>query len=116
MIYGNVKIGKNVGIGHNTVIHAYESIIIKDDAKIAPYCFIVDSNHQIDGVKNCVGVPQTKPITIGKGVWIGTHSVILMGVEIGDGSVIGAGSVLTKNVPEKEIWAGNPARFIKKIQ
>lgn len=61
-----------------------------------------------------VDVP-TKPIIIGKRVFIGGHSVILKGVTIGDESVIGAGSVVTKDIPSREIWAGNPAKFIKKV-
>jgi acetyltransferase-like isoleucine patch superfamily enzyme len=54
-------------------------------------------------------------VTIGRNAFIGAGSFILKGVEIGDNAVIGAGSVVTKSVPANEIWAGNPARFIKKI-
>lgn len=55
------------------------------------------------------------PVNIGKRVFIGGHSIILKGVTIGDEAVIGAGSVVTKDVPAGEIWAGNPAKFIKKV-
>ena len=58
---------------------------------------------------------KTSPVIIGKRVFIGGHTIILKGVSIGDEAVIGAGSVVTKNVPSREIWAGNPARFIKKM-
>lgn len=61
-----------------------------------------------------VDVP-TSPIIIGKRVFIGGHSIILKGVTIGDDSVIGAGSVVTKNIPSGEVWAGNPAKFLKKV-
>ena len=53
------------------------------------------------------------PITIGNNVWIGMNSVILPGVDIGHGVVIGSGSIVTKTIPDYEIWAGNPARRIK---
>ena len=53
---------------------------------------------------------------IGKRVFVGGHSIILKGVTIGDDAVIGAGSVVAKNVPVGEIWAGNPARFIRKVK
>ena len=74
--------------------------------------------HSTDPFKRLHGntdVPS-KPVHIGKRVFIGGHSIILKGVTIGDEAVIGAGSVVTKDVPAGEIWAGNPARFIKKIQ
>ncbi|MFZ4105144.1 acyltransferase [Flavobacterium sp.] len=58
---------------------------------------------------------NSAPIEIGDDVFIGANSIILKGVKIGDRSVIGAGSVVTKNVPENQIWAGNPAKFIKNI-
>lgn len=58
----------------------------------------------------------SKPIHIGERVFIGGHSIILKGVTIGDEAVIGACSVVTRDVPAREIWAGNPAKFIKKIQ
>ena len=57
----------------------------------------------------------TKPVEIKDGVFVGAHSIILKGVTIGEGSIIGAGSVVTKSIPAGEVWAGNPAKFIRKI-
>lgn len=58
---------------------------------------------------------KSKPVVIKRGAWIGGGSIILKGVVIGEYSVIGAGSVVTRSVPAGEIWAGNPARFIRKL-
>lgn len=57
----------------------------------------------------------TKPVTIGKGVWIASGAIILPGVSVGDNSVIGAGSVVTKDVPPNQLWVGNPASFKKEL-
>lgn len=56
---------------------------------------------------------NSSPIIIKNGAWIGAHSIILKGVTIGERSVVGAGSVVTKSIPDDQLWAGNPARFIK---
>lgn len=66
---------------------------------------------------NCMDIEHipVKEVVVGKRVFIGSNVLILKGVHIGDESVIGAGSVVTKNVPQGEIWAGNPAKFIKKL-
>ena len=58
---------------------------------------------------------KAKPVIIKDGAFIGTDCIILKGVTIGEKSVIGAGSVVTKSVPDGEIWAGNPAKFIRKV-
>ena len=58
---------------------------------------------------------QCAPVVIGGNVFIGARCIILKGVTIGENSIIGAGSVVTKSIPANEIWAGNPAKFIRKI-
>ena len=107
-------IGREVYIGRNTNIGAYAPVAIGAWTMIAPYCYINSSNHGM-----ARGVPMrnqklaTAPIVIGEDVWIGTHVVVLAGVTIGDGAIIGAGSVVTKDVPACQIWAGVPARYLK---
>lgn len=112
-----VTIGNNVGISNSTII-CHNEIIIKDDVKIGADTEIYDTDfHSInyeDRKHLETDVPVSKPILIEEGAFIGAHSIILKGVTIGKHSIIGAGSVVTKNVPDNEIWAGNPARFIRK--
>jgi acetyltransferase-like isoleucine patch superfamily enzyme len=115
---GQIKIGNNVGISNSSLI-AMSSIEIEDDVRIGGSCKIYDNDfHSIDYTHRLEN-PDTDikyaSILIKKGAFIGADSLILKGVTIGEKSVIGAGSVVTKNIPNGEIWAGNPARFIKKI-
>lgn len=117
-----LKIGKNVSIGSNVRIEV--DGVIGDAVMIANSTGIVGRNDHEIGV---VGVPVTEgkwvgkfpnelsvPIKIGSDVWIGYGSTILSGVEIGDSSVIGAGSVVVNNIPSNSIAVGNPARVVGK--
>lgn len=112
-----IIIGKNTRI-HGTCIHAYSSIEIGENCLIAANTQIFDgSGHDLalenpDNRINTYG--SSKPIKIGNSVWIGANSIILPGVNIGYGSVVAAGSVVTKNIPEKCLVGGNPAKIIKK--
>lgn len=109
-----IVIGENTTIGNFTFIYASEEIIIGDNCMIAPFVYIVDSKHGIDIGSNMNSQSnKTKPIKIGMDVWIGANSVILPGVQIGDGAVIGSGSIVTKSIKPYTIVGGNPAKFIK---
>lgn len=113
-----IMIGNNVGIS-NSAFHAYTSISIGDNTIVGGGCRIWDSDfHSIDPNIRVFGDDdevKMAPIAIGKNVFIGGGAFILKGVKIGDNSIIAAGSVVTKNVPDNEIWGGNPANFIKNI-
>ncbi len=115
---GRIVIGNHVGIS-NCAMTAKEEIIIEDYVLIGSNCMITDTDfHSLDFDERMIddgtGV-LIKPVKIGKNAFIGARSIILKGVNIGKNSIVGAGSVVTKDIPENEIWAGNPARFIKKI-
>lgn len=115
---GNLIIGNNVGIS-NSALYCEMQIQIDDDVLIGNSCKIYDSNfHSLvyEQRMNHKEVDITrKPVAIRKGAFIGAHTIVLKGVTIGENSIIGAGSVVTKNVPNREIWAGNPAKFVRKI-
>ncbi len=102
----------------NTTIFASTHIEIGEQTCIGGGVKIYDTDFhstQIDKRLNGNKDVPCKAVLIGKCVFIGGHSIILKGVSIGDYAVIGAGSVVTKDVPSGEIWAGNPAKFIKKV-
>lgn len=109
--FHEVKIGKNVIVMNGCLMMAAGGITIGDETQIAANVQLISNNHDLED-RNVI---TCKPVNIGKRVWIGAGATILPGVTIGDNSVVGAGSVVTKDVPSDTIVAGNPARFIKKI-
>ena len=110
-----LEIGNNVSIGRSTMIAIKDHLIIGNDTEISPFVFICDQSHGIEPGKLITNQKsQIEKVIIGNDVWIGTGAVILKGVRIGNGSVIGANSVVNKDIPENEIWAGNPVKYIKK--
>ena len=110
----NIKIGKNVFINACCRFQDQGGIEIGDGSLIGHNTTIATLNHDFNPDKRANLHPS--PVKIGKNVWIGSDSTILPGVEIGDGAVIGAGSIVTKNVPANSIAIGSPARVIKQIE
>ncbi|MEL6918955.1 MAG: acyltransferase [Bacteroidota bacterium] len=114
----SLEIGDFTGIS-NTAIVCRNHIKIGDYVRIGGGTKIYDTDfHSLDYLQRCdktKDIPVSKPVVIKDYAFIGAHSIILKGVTIGTKSIIGASSVVTKSVPDGEIWAGNPARFIKKI-
>lgn len=112
-------IGENVGISQTAII-CHHKITIGNDVKIGGGVCIYDTDfHSLDPnirkSKDDIKHKVKKPVAIGDNVFIGAQSLILKGVTIGENSIIGAGSVVAKSIPANQIWAGNPARFIKEI-
>lgn len=113
---GKIRIGNNCGLS-NVTIFANELITIGNHVTIGGSAKIYDSDfHWLDQQRrlNEKG-GATKPVEIKDGVFVGAHAIILKGVTVGEGAIIGAGSVVTKSIPAGEIWAGNPAKFIRKV-
>lgn len=110
-----IIIGNNVFIGANCEFNISEHINIGNDVLIASGCKFIDHDHgmAMDTPMN-IQRPVIYPIHIEDDVWIGVNAIILKGVRIGQGAVVAAGSVVTKNVNSFEVVAGNPAIAIKK--
>lgn len=112
-------IGNNVGISQTALI-CTKKITIEDYVKIGGGVCIYDTdfhslNPDIRKSTEDLKHRKQKEVLIKENAFIGAHSIILKGVTIGKNSIVGAGSVVTKSIPDNEIWAGNPAKFIKKI-
>lgn len=121
IVYDNAKIciGNNVGISQSALI-AHANIIIGNNVKIGGGTCVYTSdfhslNAEIRRTSADYKLKKIASVTIKDDVFIGAKCIILKGVTIGARSIIGAGSVVTKDIPEDEIWAGNPAKCIKRM-
>ncbi|MDG5471370.1 DapH/DapD/GlmU-related protein [Jeotgalibacillus sp. ET6] len=110
----NISLGNNSGIGIDAELSS--DIYIGSNVMMGPECRIYTQNHSFQN-KNIPmymqGFSTVKPVHIDDDVWIGSRVIILPGVKVGKGSIIGAGSVVTKDVPEYSVVAGNPAKVVK---
>ena len=114
--YGyNIEIGENFYSNHNLIILDVGRVKIGDNVQVAPNVSIYTAGHPVHPETRNTGYEYGIDITIGDNVWIGGSVSILPGVTIGDNAVIGAGSVVTKDIPANVIAAGNPCRVIREI-
>ncbi|MEI2463281.1 acyltransferase [Niallia taxi] len=104
-----ITIGKNTFINYNCFFEGTSNIIIGENCAIAMNVTFCNSNHDIKDPVRRAGKVESKPIIVENGVWIGANSVILPGVKIGEGCVIAAGSIVTKDCEPHAIYAGAPA-------
>ena len=111
---GSISLGNYILISPGTSIRSAERIDIGDSTMIASDVVITDSDwHGIYDRTDYVATP--KPVKIHKNVWIGERSIILKGTQIGENSIIGAGSVVHGDIPPNSVYAGNPAKEVKKL-
>lgn len=111
----NVHFGKGVIVNFNCSFVDDADIFIGDNTMIGPQVSIITAQHPISPKLRENNLQYNKPVHIGKNVWIGAGALILPGVTIGDNSVVGAGSVVTRDVEENCIVVGSPARVLRKI-
>lgn len=114
--YGyNIEFDGFVYVNHNCVFLDCAKIKIGADTFIGPNCGFYTAIHPINYEQRISGLESAKPITIGKGVWFGGGVTVLPGVTVGDRAVIGAGSVVVKDIPPNVVAVGNPCKVIRQI-
>jgi maltose O-acetyltransferase len=112
-ISGRIEIGNHTFINYGSSIAARASVRIGHYCHLGHYTFVMDNDQH--GVVRRMELPQSYPVVIEDHVWIGSKAVILAGVRIGSHAVIGAGSIVTKDIPPRCVAAGNPARVLRHL-
>lgn len=111
----NITIGNNVFINFGCIIFDCGEVTIGDNTMFGPRAGIYTTNHALNAEERIKNICISKPINIGKRVWLGADVKIIQGVTIGDDTVIGAGSVVTKSIPSGVVAVGNPCKVLRKI-
>lgn len=111
----NLSVGNNVRFGKYSQINCIDKVIVGDNVMFGPFVMLTTLNHGFNDLETPMNRqnPSTSPVIIEDDVWIGGHVSILPGVRIGGGSIVGAGSVVTKDVEPYTIVGGVPAKVIK---
>ena len=108
--------GKNVYANYNLTAVDDTHIYVGDNTMIAPNVILASAAHPLDPEERRKGYQYNQPVHIGKNCWLGAGVIVVPGVSIGDDTVIGAGSVVTKDIPSGVVAVGNPYRVIKEIK
>lgn len=111
----NIRLGSRCFINYNCVFLDCGLIEVGDDLQMGPAVQLYTAYHPLDRAQRVAGWEAAKPIRIGHGVWIGGGAIVLPGVTISDGCVVGAGSVVTRDLPPGTLALGNPARIIRSL-
>lgn len=115
--YGyNIHVGRNFYSNFNMVVSDEAPVTFGDNVFVGPNCGFYTACHPIDAEERNKGLEYARPITVGNNVWFGAQVAVLPGVTIGDNCVIGAGSVVTRDIPANTVAVGNPCRVIKRIE
>lgn len=114
--YGyNISLGENFYANFNMVILDEARVEFGDNVFVAPNCGFYTAGHPIDAEERNKGLEYAHPIRVGNNVWIGANTCVLPGVTIGNDCVVGAGSVVNRDIPAGHVAAGNPCRIIRPI-
>ena len=115
--YGyNIEMGKGCLANHGLTVLDGAKVRFGDNVLIGPGCYFHTAGHPIDPDQRKQWLVYTKPITVGNNVWFGAGVHVLPGVTIGDNAVIGAGSIVTKDIPADCVAVGNPCKVVKKVK
>jgi acetyltransferase-like isoleucine patch superfamily enzyme len=109
--WGKIRIGDRVFLNSGSIIFSTVAVTIEDDVALANEAYVMDSDsHGVEGRP-----PREEPVIIGRGSWIGARAIVLPGVTIGSRCIVAAGAVVSRDVPDETLVAGNPAKEVRKL-
>lgn len=113
---GDIVLGKNVNIGFNSEVFSGSRVTLGDNVLVAAYCYMIGGDHDSEdsGVSVAEQGRTSRGISIGSGSWLGAGVKVLDGVKVGEDTILGAGAVVNKDVPDSVVSAGVPAKVIRK--
>jgi galactoside O-acetyltransferase len=111
-----MHLGSNIDINSLTHVYAGGGIFIEDGVLIGANCLIATVSHPVDCLNRFESVTTSAPVRIKKNAWLGTGCIVLPGVTIGKNAVVGAGSVVVKDIPDDSVCVGNPAKVIRYLR
>ncbi len=112
----NIHVGDNFTANYNVTILDIAPVTVGDNCMFGPGTLITTVGHPVDGARRRNRIAWAKPVTIGNDVWLGGHVSVMPGVTIGNNVVVGAGSVVTKDLPDNCVAIGAPARVVKQLE
>jgi maltose O-acetyltransferase len=114
--YGfNIRIGERTFVNYDCTLLDCNTITIGAEVQIGPGVHIYTATHPLDAQQRRTGIEQALPVTIGDGVWLGGGAIVCPGVTIGENTVVGAGSVVTRDLPPNVLAVGNPCRVVRSL-
>ncbi|MFD1913538.1 sugar O-acetyltransferase [Halodurantibacterium flavum] len=114
--YGyNITVGPRSFVNYDCVFLDCNTIAIGAEVQIAPAVHIYTATHPLDAARRRAGWESAQPVVIGDGVWLGGGAIVCPGVTIGENTVVGAGAVVTRDLPPNVLAAGNPCRVIRPL-
>lgn len=111
-----ITLGSDVYVAQGCWFMAGAPIVVESEVLFGPYCVIVSSEHSRQGRSFRFGASQRAPIRIGQGAWLAAHVVVTAGTAVGEGSIVGAGAVVTRDLPADTVAAGQPARPLRSLE
>lgn len=115
--YGeNIRLGAGAFVNFNCVFLDCAAITIGERAQIGPAVQLLAADHPLDAAARKAGLENAKPIDVGADAWLGGGAIVLPGISIGENSVIGAGSVVTRPIPANVVAVGNPCRVLRELE